>query len=77
MPRNPVTTAYAFAGILVGALVAAVLTFTWATIGSLFPALPEAICDLNVGIIALAANVLALVVVSAVTRPRPVLAART
>ena len=77
MPRNPVTTAGAFAGILVGALVAAVLTFTHATIGSLFPALPEAIRDLNVGIIALAANVLALVVVSAVTRPRPVLAART
>ncbi|HWY80675.1 MAG TPA: hypothetical protein VNY10_01835, partial [Roseiarcus sp.] len=48
MPRNPATPAGAFAGILVGALVAAVLTFTHATIGSLFPALPEAIRDLNV-----------------------------
>jgi SSS family solute:Na+ symporter len=38
--------------------------------GSLFPALPETIRDLNVGIIALAANVVVMVVVSAVTRPR-------
>jgi SSS family solute:Na+ symporter len=75
MPRNPVTTAGAFAGILVGVVVAAVLTFTHTTIGSLFPALPEAIRDLNVGIIALAANILALVVVSAVSRPRTVSAA--
>ena len=56
MPRNPATPAGAFAGILVGAVVAAVLTFTDATIGSLFPALPEAIRDLNVGIIALQVN---------------------
>ena len=69
MPRNPVTPAGAFAGILVGAVVAAVLSFTHATIGSLFPALPQAIRDLNVGIIALAANIVAMVVVSSVTRP--------
>ena len=69
MPRNPTTPAGAFAGILVGAVVAAVLSFTHATIGSLFPALPQAIRDLNVGIIALAANIVAMVVVSAVTRP--------
>ena len=75
MPRNPATAAGAFAGILVGAAVAAVLTFTHATIGSLFPALPQAIRDLNVGIIALAANIVALVVVSAVSRPRAVSAA--
>jgi SSS family solute:Na+ symporter len=69
MPRNPTTPAGAFAGILVGAVVAAVLSFTHATIGSLFPALPQAIRDLNVGIIALAANIVAMVVVSSVTRP--------
>ena len=68
-PRNPMTPAGAFAGILVGAVVAAVLSFTHATVGSLFPALPQAIRDLNVGIIALAANIVAMVVVSAVTRP--------
>jgi SSS family solute:Na+ symporter len=72
MRRNPATSAGAFAGILVGAVVAAVLSFTHATIGSLFPALPQAIRDLNVGIIALAANIVALVAVSAVSRPRTV-----
>ena len=71
-PRNPTTPAGAFAGILVGAVVAAVLSFTHATIGSLFPALPQAIRDLNVGIIALAANIVAMAVVSAATRPRAV-----
>jgi hypothetical protein len=44
--------------------------FTHATVGSLFPALPQAIRDLNVGIIALAANIVAMVVVSSMTRPR-------
>ena len=77
MPRNPTTPAGAFAGILVGAVVAAVLSFTHATIGSLFPALPQAIRDLNVGIIALAANIVALVAVSAVSRPRTVSADAT
>ena len=72
MPRNPMTPAGAFAGILVGAVVAAVLSFTHATIGSLFPALPQAIRDLNVGIIALVANLVAMVVVSSVTRPRAI-----
>jgi hypothetical protein len=70
MPRNPTTPAGAFAGILV----AAVLSFTHATVGSLFPALPQAIRDLNVGIIALAANIVAMVVVSSVMRPRAILA---
>ena len=37
MPRNLATPAGAFAGILVGAVVAAVLSFTHATIGLLFP----------------------------------------
>ena len=77
MPRNLVTPAGAFAGILVGVVVAAVLTFTHATVGSLFPALPEAIRDLNVGIIALAANIVTLVAVSAVSRPRAVSASAT
>jgi SSS family solute:Na+ symporter len=57
---------------MVGAAVAVVVTFTHPTIGSLFPALPEAIRDLDVGIVALAANIVALVVVSAASRPRTV-----
>jgi hypothetical protein len=40
MPRNLATPADAFAGILVGAVVASVLSFTHATIGWLFPVLP-------------------------------------
>jgi SSS family solute:Na+ symporter len=68
LPRNPVTPAGAFGGILVGAVVTAVLTFTHATIGSLIPGVPAVISDLNVGIVALAANVIVLVVVSAITQ---------
>jgi SSS family solute:Na+ symporter len=68
MPRNPATAVGVFAGILVGVVITAILTFTKTTVGSLFPGLPEAIRDLNVGIIALVANVVVMVVVSAVTR---------
>ena len=58
-------------------VVAAVLTFTHATIGTLIPGLPQAIQDINVGIIALVANIVVLVVVSAVSRPRAVSAGAT
>lgn len=68
MKRNPVTAVGAMAGILTGVVVAAVLTFTHATVGSLIPGLPQAIQDINVGIIALVANVVVLVAVSAATR---------
>jgi SSS family solute:Na+ symporter len=68
MKRNPVTAVGAMAGIFTGVVVAAVLTFTHATVGSLIPGLPQAIQDINVGIIALVANVVVLVVVSAATR---------
>ena len=67
MRRNPATAAGAFAGILTGVVVATLLTFTHTTIGTLLPGLPGVIRDLNVGIIALAANVIVLVVVSALT----------
>jgi solute:Na+ symporter, SSS family len=72
MPHNPTTATGAFAGILAGVAVAAVLTFTHATIGSLFPGLPEAVRDLNVGIVALVANIVVLVIVSAMSGPRTV-----
>ncbi len=77
MPRNLTTPAGAFAGILVGVVVAAILTFTHVTIGSLFPGLPEVLRDLNVAIIALAANIVVLVVVNAVSGPRTVSAGAT
>ena len=72
MRRNPVTAPGAFSGILAGVVVATVLTFTHATIGGLVPGLPEVIRDLNVGIIALGVNVVVLLLVSALTRPRVV-----
>jgi hypothetical protein len=40
MRRNPTTPAGAFDGILVGVVVAAILTFTHATIGRWFLGLP-------------------------------------
>ena len=73
-PRWGATREGAFAGILIGVLVAAWLTFTHASVGSLLPFLPQAIKDLNVGIIALALNVATLAVVSAVTQRRAVAA---
>ena len=68
MRRNPVTTPGAIAGIFVGVATVAVLTLTKATVGSLFPFLPAPLQDLNVGIVALVLNLVALVAVSAVTR---------
>lgn len=75
LPRPFVTTPAAFLSILVGVVVAAILTFTHASIGKWDPSLPQAIQDLNVGIIALVANVIVLVVVSALTRNLRVAAA--
>ncbi len=69
MKRNPVSTPAAIAGIIVGVLVAAYLTFTHATVGKLMPWLPQMIQDFNVGIIALIANVVVLAVVSAIVKP--------
>ena len=70
VPRSGATKEGAFAGILVGVGVAAWLTFTHATLGTLLPFLPQGIKDLNVGIVALVLNVVVLIAVSAVMRPR-------
>ena len=72
--RNPVSAAGAFAGVLVGVVVAALLTFTHASVGTLVPGLPESIRDLNVGIVALVANLAVMLLVSAL-RPPPMLPA--
>jgi SSS family solute:Na+ symporter len=68
MPNNFVTKYGAGAGILVGVLLVAYITITGSTIGTLFPFLPQAVQDINVGIIALLANVAVMVVVSLATR---------
>ena len=70
-PRNPVTTWGAGSGMVVGVAVVAVLTLDGLTVGDVLPFLPAALHHLNVGVIALAANVVVCAVVSAVTRARP------
>jgi solute:Na+ symporter, SSS family len=67
--HNPLTSAGVFAGIIVGIVTVAATSLTHTTMTTLFPDLPEALRDLNIGIIALALNVLTLAVVSALTAP--------
>lgn len=66
--NNYVTKQGAFAGILVGVLTVAYITISAQTVGTMFPSLPQAIKDLNVGIIALVLNIIVTVIVSAATR---------
>jgi SSS family solute:Na+ symporter len=62
-----VTPAGAIAGIIAGELAVAYLTFTKATMATLFPGWPGAVTDLNVGVVALAVNVAVMIAVSAIT----------
>ena len=71
LPHNPVTKEGALAGICVGVATVAITSLTHTSIATLFPALPETLRDLNIGIVALVLNLVALAVVSAVTRRRP------
>ena len=68
--RNWVTKQGAFAGIVAGVAVVAYTTLAHASIGQWFPFLPDKLKDLNIGLVALALNIVVLVVVSAVTQPR-------
>jgi solute:Na+ symporter, SSS family len=70
LPRNPVTREGAIAGICAGVATVAATSLTHSTMASLFPALPEALRDLNIGIVALLLNLVALGIVSALTRQR-------
>jgi len=58
----------AAAGIVAGVATVAAVSLTHTTIGTLFPALPVEIKELNVGIIALAVNVVVLFAVGAAVR---------
>jgi SSS family solute:Na+ symporter len=71
LPRNPVTREGAFAGICVGVATVAATFLTHTSVASLFPALPDTLRDLNIGVVALLLNLVALIAVSAVTRRRP------
>jgi SSS family solute:Na+ symporter len=75
LPRNPATKQGAAAGIILGVSAVVYFTLSKETIGKLAPALPQLIKDLNIGIIALALNIAALIVVSLMTAPRTVAAA--
>ena len=68
--NNRVTKQGAFAGIVAGVAVVAATTLTHATVAQLMPFLPEKLKDINIGLIALALNVVVLFVVSALTQPR-------
>jgi SSS family solute:Na+ symporter len=66
--HNPLTSAGVFAGIVVGVATVAATSLTHTTMASLFPGLPETLRDLNIGIVALALNVVSLAMVSAIGR---------
>jgi solute:Na+ symporter, SSS family len=59
------TPAGAATGIVAGVAAVAAINLTHTTVATLFPALPVAVQELNVGLLALAANVIVLAVVSA------------
>jgi SSS family solute:Na+ symporter len=74
MHRNVVTKEGAIAGILAGVATVATVTLTQTTLGKLVPALPQAVQDLNIGIVALVVNVVVLVVVSRVAQAARIMA---
>jgi SSS family solute:Na+ symporter len=74
MARNPVTKQGAFCGILAGSLAVVAITLTKVTVVDLFPFLPAALQDLNVGFVSLLLNLGVTGVVSLATRRSAALA---
>ncbi|OIK16657.1 sodium:solute symporter [Bacillus sp. MUM 116] len=70
--KNPITLPGAFAGIIAGVLTVAIMTITNSTIATLFPHWPQAIKDLDSGILAVVVNLLVTLAVSVVTRVKKV-----
>ena len=68
-PHNRATKQGAFCGILAGVAVVAVTTLMHISMGQLFPFLPDAAKDVNIGFVALALNIIVLIAVSALTQP--------
>ncbi|KPD00353.1 hypothetical protein LR69_01436 [Geobacillus sp. BCO2] len=64
MKQNFVTKQGAFAGILAGVATVAYIHLSGSSVGTMFPSLPQAVQDLNVGIVALIVNTVVTVVVS-------------
>ncbi|RJS50203.1 sodium:solute symporter [Bacillus sp. PK3_68] len=68
MKNNFVTKQGAAAGMIAGVITVAYMTVTNATVGTLFPSLPNVAKDLNVGIIALSINIIIMLAVSLFTK---------
>jgi len=69
LPERPRATAPgAMAGILTGVTVVAAVQLSGTTLPKLFPGWPAAITDLNIGVVALALNVVVMLAVSTITR---------
>ncbi|MCP1122664.1 sodium:solute symporter [Bacillus sp. 3103sda1] len=68
MRKNFVTKHGAFAGIITGGLLVSIMDLGNIKIDQMFPHLPQAIKDLNEGIIALFVNIVVLVIVSLLTK---------
>ena len=68
LARNPLTREGAAAGIMVGIGTVAYTTLSGASLAKLFPALPGALQDVNIGAAALAFNVVVALAVSLATR---------
>jgi SSS family solute:Na+ symporter len=69
LPEKPLATpAGVMAGILTGVATIAWTSLSGITLAKAFPAWPSAITDMNVGIVAMIANIVVLVLVSALTR---------
>ena len=67
----------AFAGILCGVLTVAYVTVSNVTIATMFPAWPSVLKDLNIGIVALAINIVVMFAVTFVTKGLPASDARS
>lgn len=68
LKKNFVTKQGAASGIIVGGIVIGYTNVTNTTFGSLFPSLPQIVKDINIGIIALIANIIVMTLVSMATK---------
>jgi SSS family solute:Na+ symporter len=71
LQRNPATTKGSISGVVVGVLSVAVISLTGTRTATLLPFLPDSLRDINVGIVALVANVIVFVLVSLMERRLP------
>lgn len=70
LDRNPITKWGAGAGMIVGAVIVTVLTLGHYSVGTVLPFLPSSLHHLNVGVLALVANILVCAIVSILTRQK-------